>query len=330
MVSLLSITILFIATIGSQGFSSLSFINTASSKTTAIRKSRSITSISTSTTIAIAKNQHTSSFLLKSTNDDDNNNDSKPEPEPDNTIDVTLDPRLYRIRLSRATGIEWGTDLSFSFVYVRNMEPGGAASASCLIDKGDQICELRPVSSTSSDKLPAVPLIGASFDAVMNSFASLTKDVKDIDLVFFHGSKDELKDLCASANDSSSSSDGSSSKNKKGMVTITVIQNKGAKDEQTKIIEVKEGANIRQTLVDNDINVYQSVTRWTNCKGKQLCGTCIVNIKEGSVNTNRKSMDEGSTLRENPESYRLSCVTFAYGDVTVETFPPINASQWTR
>jgi hypothetical protein len=48
------------------------------------------------------------------------------------------------------------------------------------------------------------------------------------------------------------------------------------------------------------------------------------------MNTNRKSMDEGSTLRENPDSYRLSCVTFAYGDVTVETFPPINPAQWTR
>lgn len=323
MVSLLSITILCMATIGSQGFSSPSFFHSAS-KTTAIRKSRSITSISTTTTIT---KQHTSYFLLKSTNDDEDNNS---EPEPDNTIDIKQDPRLYRIKLPRATGIEWGTDLSFSFVYVRNLEPGGAASLSCLIDKGDQICELRPISSTSSDKLPTVPLIGASFDGVMNAFANLTNDIKVVEMVFFHGTKDELKELCASSNDSSSTGSDSSTKNKPGMVTITVIQNKGAKDEQTKIIEAKEGANVRQTLVDNGINVYQSLTRWTNCKGKQLCGTCIVNIADGSVNTNRKSMDEGSTLRENPESYRLSCVTFAYGDVTVETFPPIEASQWTR
>ncbi|KAK1741818.1 hypothetical protein QTG54_007391 [Skeletonema marinoi] len=65
-------------------------------------------------------------------------------------------------------------------------------------------------------------------------------------------------------------------------------------------------------------------------QGKQLCGTCIVNIVDGAGNTNRKSLDEGSTLRENPESYRLSCVSFAYGDITVETFPPIEAAQWTR
>ena len=36
-----------------------------------------------------------------------------------NRIDVSIDERLYRVRISRAPGIEWGTDLSFSFVYVR-------------------------------------------------------------------------------------------------------------------------------------------------------------------------------------------------------------------
>ena len=38
------------------------------------------------------------------------------------------------------------------------------------------------------------------------------------------------------------------------------------------------GTNIRELLVDNGINVYRSVTRWTNCKGKQRCGTCIVDV----------------------------------------------------
>jgi len=324
MISLLAFTaLLLIVSIGSiQGFSSSSSIRIARMKTRL-------------TPISI----HQPSLQLSATpNDDDNNdnddNQNQPREEEDTAIDITVDPRLYRLRLPRATGIEWGTDLSFSFVYVRDMEPSGPAKLSRLIDKGDQICELRPVSKVSGDAV--VPLIGASFDAVMNAYATLSNDVKKVDLVFFKGTKDELKDLCASTSsdangDSSSNSNSNSSRgSKNGMVQITVIQNKGAKDEQIKVIETKEGANVRQTLVDNGINVYQSFTRWTNCKGKQLCGTCIVNVAEGSVDTNRKSMDEGSTLRENPDSYRLSCVTFAYGDVTVETFPPIEASQWTR
>lgn len=212
---------------------------------------------------------HTSLFSSSS--------DSDSEQDQDNGIDISQDDRLYRIRLPRAPGIEWGTDLSFSFVYVREMEPAGPASLSDIVQKGDQICELRPV---SSEKNESIPLIGASFDAVMNAFATLDPKVKDVDLVFFKGTKDELKKLCTA--------DDGKSKQNDGMITITVIQNKGASDEKVIILKAKEGANIRQTLVDNGINVYQSVTRWTNCKGKQLCGTCIVNIAEGSVNTNRK------------------------------------------
>lgn len=194
----------------------------------------------------------------------------------------------------------------------------GSASLSDQVEVGDQICELRPVTAGNE---PAVPtnLIGAGFDVVMNTFAFLDRSIKDVDIVFFRGSKDDLKDLCTTGNGGEIED-----------ITITVIQNKGAKDENVRTIKSTSGCNVRQVLTDNGINVYQSVTRWTNCKGKQLCGTCIVNMSDGAGSTNRKSLDETSTLRENPDSYRLSCVTFAYGDITVETFPPIQAAQWTR
>jgi ferredoxin len=239
------------------------------------------------------------------------------EPEaPDERIDLSLDDRLYRIRLPRAPGIEWGTDLSFSFVYVRDLDPAGPASMSGRVEKGDQVCELIPVAPNEKP----VNLLGASFDFVMGAFASLDKTVTDLDLVFFKGTKDELKAACTGG-DASAGSD---------IITVTVIQNKGADDETTVKLKAQAGINIRQLLLDNGINVYQSLTRFTNCKGKQLCGTCIVNMKEGSENTNWKSMDEASTLRDNPDSYRLSCISFAYGDITVETFPPIEKYQWTR
>ncbi len=247
---------------------------------------------------------------------DDQKKNSAADDDDDGRIDLSVDNRLYRIRLPRAPGIEWGTDLSFSFVYVRDLEPAGPASLSGLISKGDQLCELIPVAEGSKP----LNLLGASFDTVMGSFAMLEKTVQEIDLVFFKGSKDELKAAC----------EGGGENQKKELITVTVIQDKGSPDEKVVTLQAAPGVNIRQLLVDNEINVYQSVTRWTNCKGKQLCGTCIVNISEGLQNTNWKSMDEASTLRENPESYRLSCVAFAYEDITVETFPPINAAQWTR
>jgi len=229
-------------------------------------------------------------------------------------IDVSLDERLYRIRLSRAPGIEWGTDLSFSFVYVRKMDPSGDAIFTGVVKEGDQLCEIR------EDGKDPVNLLGAPFDFVMETFATLGAKTKDVEYVFFHGSKRDLKSVTT----------GSAQGEDEDMVTITVIKNKGAEDEEELKFRVPAGSNIREVLVNNGINVYQSVTRWTNCKGKQLCGTCIINVTDGALFTNRKSMDEDSTLRENPDTYRLSCVTFAYGDVTVETFPPINAAQWTR
>lgn len=239
-----------------------------------------------------------------------------PSPDEPQPIDVDSDERLYRVSLSRATGIEWGTDLSFSFVNVREMDPSGAASMSGRINVGDQLCELKAV---QEDAVP-INLVGAPFDFVMEAFGDLDRSVTDLELVFFRGTKDELK----------AAAKGEKPSNEPEKITVTVIENNGSDDETVHKFTAAAGVNVRELCVDNGINVYQSITRWTNCKGKQLCGTCIVNVPEGGPNTNRKSMDEASTLRENPETYRLSCVTFAYGDVTIETFPPIEASQWTR
>ncbi|KAL3821637.1 hypothetical protein ACHAXA_006057 [Cyclostephanos tholiformis] len=219
------------------------------------------------------------------------------------------------------------------------MEPMGSASLSGVVEIGDQLCELRPVavlgSKTNDDDDVPIDLVGASFDDVMGAFANLGREVREVDLVFFRGTKDELMGALAGETGKSFSPPANET------ITITVIQNGGGANNNgrrssssstttTHVIKARAGCNLRQILTDNGINVYQSVTRWTNCKGKQLCGTCIVNVSDGGEGTNRKSIDEASTLRENPDSYRLSCVTFAYGDVTVETFPPVKASQWTR
>ena len=90
------------------------------------------------------------------------------------------------------------------------------------------------------------------------------------------------------------------------------------------------GCNLRDELIARKINPYQSVTRWTNCNGKQLCGTCIVDVTRGVEGCTRRSLDEASTLRENPETYKLACITNVYGDIAVRIHPEVGAAQWTR
>lgn len=51
-------------------------------------------------------------------------------------------------------------------------------------------------------------------------------------------------------------------------ITVTVKQ----AGQPELALTAPSGANLRDFLTENGINVYQSVTRWTNCKGKQLCG----------------------------------------------------------
>ncbi|KAL3929116.1 MAG: hypothetical protein SGBAC_012351 [Bacillariaceae sp.] len=268
---------------------------------------------------SVTPSRRTAPLLSSIGNADESSSENNNKNNGEDRIDVSADDRLYRIRLPRAPGIEWGTDLSFSFAYIRDLDPTGPACMSGQVSKGDQLCELIPVDPEGEAK--PVNLLGASFDNVMGTFAGLTNAVTHVDLVFFKGTKVELKEACTGKDESGGT---------RNDITVTVVQNKGTNDEKHVKLQAKAGVNLRQLLVDKKLNVHQSVTRFTNCEGKQLCGTCIVNIPKGLENTNWKSMDEASTLRDNPDSYRLSCISFAYGDVTVETFPPIEKYQWTR
>lgn len=64
-----------------------------------------------------------------------------------------------------------------------------------------------------------------------------------------------------------------------------------------------------------------------SCFGLYSSKLQIVKNMEGCT---RRSLDEEATLRENPASYRLSCITSVYEDVTVEVQGPVGAAQWTR
>lgn len=55
------------------------------------------------------------------------------------------------------------------------------------------------------------------------------------------------------------------------MPILTIIQGN-----KIYTINVETGANLRRTLLDNDLSPYTSLTRIANCGGRGLCATCGV------------------------------------------------------
>jgi len=211
------------------------------------------------------------------------------------------DPRILTVSIDRRTGINFGCDLTLSWPYVMELEENGAAAQSGLVLLGDQLVAVAGQS-----------VLGLPIGEVMERLGAV--EGATVPLTFFRDSREQLQSIVLAGGD--------------GPVTSTIKVREPGKPDQE--FEVPYGANLRDELVARNINVYQSLTRWTNCNGKQLCGTCIVNVSEGVERCTRRSLDESSTLRENPETYKLACITNVYGDIVVDLFPKIGAAQWTR
>jgi len=236
------------------------------------------------------------------------------------------DGEFYTVTLSRATGVDWASDLSFRWVYAREVEIGSSASLAG-VQKGHQLVEVRSVAAAAEGEEAEnkgegegelLAGAGASFTQVMDALASLPKDATEVEMTFFAGNKKALMAALQASGELSEEAE---------TVSISVTQ----EGKSLGVFKAPRGSNLRNVLIGGGINVYRSVTRWSNCNGKQLCGTCIVNVHNGGEGCSAKSIDEASTLRENPDEYRLSCVTFVYGDIEVEVLPPkVTAAQWTR
>ena len=226
---------------------------------------------------------------------------AKKEWSPPEDVDSSS-PITYTVSLPRGAGITWGTDLSFRWVYVMDLDPRGKAKEKG-VKKGDYI-----IGCGDQD----ANLIAQDFDFVITSL-SKQSTVDAFNHTFYRGKREDLIGV-----DSLDPSD----------VTCKVKVIQEGKPAVT--LECPGGTNLRKLLVSNGINVYRSITRWTNCSGKQRCGTCIVDLQKGSEQCSRRALDEEMVLAENPDNYRLSCVTSVYGDITVKVQGPVTAAQWTR
>ncbi len=83
---------------------------------------------------------------------------------------------------------------------------------------------------------------------------------------------------------------------------------------------VPQGANLRETLLDQGITVYPFVYALLNCRGRGLCGTCRVRVTAGEDNLTPRTQAEMHKLRRRPD-LRLSCQIAVRGDCAVRTLP---------
>ncbi|MFB6275027.1 MAG: 2Fe-2S iron-sulfur cluster-binding protein [Halothece sp.] len=81
------------------------------------------------------------------------------------------------------------------------------------------------------------------------------------------------------------------------------------------------GANLRQVLLDNQIDLYNGNARVINCHGIGTCGTCTVEI-EGEVSApGRREKTRLSLPPHSPNTTRrLACQTQVLGDVKVSKY----------
>lgn len=90
---------------------------------------------------------------------------------------------------------------------------------------------------------------------------------------------------------------------------------------QGKTFTCEIGANLRQVLLANDIDLYNGNAKFINCMGIGTCGTCAVEI-EGDVSapnwkdTARRSLPPHD--RDRP--LRLACQTRVMGDIKVSKY----------
>ncbi len=52
-------------------------------------------------------------------------------------------------------------------------------------------------------------------------------------------------------------------------------------DDETRTLDVPDGANLRRTLLEAGLSPYTAITRVTNCGGRGICATCGVVFEAG-------------------------------------------------
>jgi ferredoxin len=95
---------------------------------------------------------------------------------------------------------------------------------------------------------------------------------------------------------------------------------------ENKEIEVGAHANLLRVAKANKIRIQEGAYHWLNCLGTGLCGTCVIEVREGVNNLTPPTRVEQMELDESLPALRLACqAEIVQGSVTIVTRPKIES-----
>jgi Na+-transporting NADH:ubiquinone oxidoreductase subunit NqrF len=83
------------------------------------------------------------------------------------------------------------------------------------------------------------------------------------------------------------------------------------------VLQVADGANLRQTLLSAGLTPYTAITRVTNCGGRGICATCGVRFEAGEP----APVHWHDKLAARFGYPRLSCQIDIHNDMTIQIIP---------
>jgi ferredoxin len=84
-------------------------------------------------------------------------------------------------------------------------------------------------------------------------------------------------------------------------------------DDETQLLQVADGANLRQTLLAANLSPYTQITQVLNCGGRGICATCGVWFEAGEP----KPENWHDRMAASLGYPRLSCQIKIHSDMTV-------------
>ena len=89
-------------------------------------------------------------------------------------------------------------------------------------------------------------------------------------------------------------------------------------------LEAPEGANLREFLMANGVDIYRDADGLLNCRGNGLCGTCLVEVDPPAALTDVTFKEKAKLWQYGERPMRLSCQAKVAGDCRILTQPQPN------